>query len=252
MLSVAIITRNEERNIRACIKSVEWADEIIVVDSESEDRTKAEADHPKVKFYTKPWAGFAAQRQFGLDQTTGDWIFVLDADERATDELKNEIFELINNPMAQSDGYWIPRKSFFLGQWIREMGWYPGYQLRLFKKSKVKVVDRLVHEGYEVQGETGKIKNDILHYTISSIEDFTNKVNRVAVLQAKEMVDRKRVTYFDILIRPLLTFIRHFIFKKGYKDGIAGLMVAYFDAMTNGLTYMNIWEIQHNKTAANK
>jgi glycosyltransferase involved in cell wall biosynthesis len=243
MLSVTIICKNEEDTIRDCLESAKWADEIIVVDSFSLDKTIEIAKEYTKNIYQKEWEGYAKQRKFALSKATQKWIFPLDADERCSHELKEEILAIIKSENSKP-GYRIPRKSFFLGKWIKHCGWYPGYQTRLFLRDKARVADRLVHEGYEIEGEIGFLKSDILHYTVRDITDYMNRVNHYSTLQAIEKSEKKNIKLYDILLRPIATFIQSFIFKKGFLDGIFGLMVTHFDVITNTLTYMKAREIQ--------
>jgi glycosyltransferase involved in cell wall biosynthesis len=244
MISVTIICKNEEKNIRECLESVKWADEIIVVDSFSTDKTVEIAKEFTNKIFKEEWRGYARQREFALSKTSHEWIFPLDADERCSVELKEEILSAVNSGNNFA-GYRIPRKSFFLGKFVKHCGWYPGYQMRLFLKDKTKVADRLVHEGYEVNGETGYLINDILHYTVNSISDYMSRVNHYSSLQAVEKSNKRKIKLTDLLLRPAAAFIQSYFFKKGFLDGIHGLMVTNFDVMTNMLTYMKAWEIQN-------
>ena len=244
MLSVTVITKNEEDNIRKCLESVKWADEIIVVDSYSTDKTLQIAKEFTEKVYTEEWKGFAKQREFALSKASNEWVFPLDADERCSDELREEILGIIKSG-SKFSGFRIPRKTFFLGKWIRHCGWYPGYQTRFFRKEKTKVTDRLVHEGYEVEGDMGFLKGDILHYSVTSITDYMRKVNNYSTLQAMEKANKKEVKFSDLLLRPVAAHLQNFIFKKGFLDGVHGLMVTNFDIITNMLTYMKAWEIQN-------
>lgn len=245
-ISAVIICKDEEDNISDCLQSVNWIDEIIVVDSGSQDKTVEIAKQFTDKVFFKEWNGYTEQRKFALDFVKTEWVLVLDADERCTSELKKEILTELSSNEAK-DGYRIPRKSFFLGKWIKHSGWYPGYQTRFFKKSKAKVTERLVHEGYEINGSLGVLNSDILHYTVQSLSDFMTRVNHYSTLAAAEKLNKKRVGLKDVLIRPPLAFIREYIFKRGFLDGIHGLMVAHFNAITNALTYMKIWEMQNKK-----
>ncbi len=246
MLSVTIICKDEEKNIRECLESVKWADEIIVVDSFSTDKTTEIAKQYTDKIYQEEWKGYARQREYALSKVSKEWVFPIDADERCTPELRDEIISVIKS-QSKFAGYRIPRKSFFLGKWVRHCGWYPGYQTRLFLKGKAEVTDRLVHEGYEIEGGTGFLRNDILHYTVNSISDYAKRVNQYSSLQAVEKANKKRIKLYDILFRPFASFIQSFFFKKGFLDGITGLMVTNFDVITNMLTYMKAWEIQNKK-----
>lgn len=240
-----IICYNEEKNIEDCIISVLWCDEIILVDSFSTDATIKIAEKYPVKIYQNAWNGFAEQRKFALTKTDGNWIFSLDADERCSPELSEEIIKLISNEGSKANGYYIPRKSFFLGRWIKHAGWYPDFQLRLFKKDYVSVKDRLVHEGYEVKGETGKLKNDLLHYTVKSISDFTAKINQYSDLSASEKAKDKKITILNLFFRPFFEFKKKYIFQLGFLDGIHGLMVSLFHMITKILTYVKIWVLQN-------
>ncbi|MDD5362440.1 MAG: glycosyltransferase family 2 protein [Ignavibacteria bacterium] len=246
MLSVTIICKNEENHLRECLESVKWADEIIVVDSLSTDDTVSIAMEYTHKVFLQKWQGYAKQREFALSKTTNDWVFPLDADERCSPELKDEILSIINSKTNFS-GFRIPRKSYFLKKWIKHGGWYPGYIIRLFIKENTVVTDRHVHEGYEVKGDVGQLKGAILHYTISSISDYVKKINNYSSLQALEKSEKKQIKFSDILFRPAATFLQQFFIRKSFLDGIYGLMVTFFDVITNMLTYVKAWEIQ-NKT----
>jgi hypothetical protein len=173
-------------------------------------------------------------------------VLSIDSDERCTSELANEIKEIINSKTTIT-GFRIPRKNFFLGKWIKHCGWYPGYQLRLFNKNKVKVADRLVHEKYETDTEPGLIKSNILHFTVQSINDYATRVNHYSSLQAIEKLNRKQIGFLDVFLRPVLAVLHHYILKGGFLDGIRGLMVVQFHVITNMLTYMKIWEMQNKK-----
>jgi len=249
LISATVICKNEEKNIGKCLETIKWCDEIIVVDSESTDKTVEISKKFTDKIFINKWEGFASQRIFALSKATNEWILVIDADERCTDELKEEILHIAGDSKVKQAGYRIPRKSFVLNRWVKSCGWYPGYQLRFFRKSKVRVSDRLIHEGYEVEGETGYLKSDILHYTINSVREYIEKINYYSSLRAIEKQNLKKIGLSDILFRPVIAFIQQYIFKGGFKDGVYGLMVVNFDIITNMLTYMKIWELQNRKDA---
>lgn len=250
-VSAVIICTNEEDNIEECIESISWADEIVIIDGGSKDRTVEIAKKYTDKIFINEWKGFAVQRDFSLTKVNYNWVFSLDADERCSKELETEIKEILTEDNINFNGYKIPRKNFFLNKWIKHSGWYPGYQLRLFKKDCADVSDRLVHEKFIVKGNVGVLKNDILHYTVRSISEFMDKVNKFSSLSAKEKVNRKKVTLLALIIRPPLSFIREYIFRKGFLDGVHGLMVALFNSITNMLTFMKIWELQNKSKLSN-
>ncbi len=206
-LSVVIITHNEEENIRECLESVLWADEIIVVDSDSTDRTEEICRACKVNFIKEPWKGFALQKNSAIEKATQSWILSLDADERVTPELRAEITTVMesNNP---KDGYFIARKNFFLGRWIKRCGWYPDYNLRLFQRGKGLFGIREVHEAVKLNGVAGHLEFPMEHYTYKSLEDFMARLDRYSTLAAQELLKEKK-TYgiLHIMFRPFYTFI---------------------------------------------
>jgi glycosyltransferase involved in cell wall biosynthesis len=226
LISVAIITKNEEKNVRDALESVKWADEIIVVDAFSSDRTPEICRQFTDKVYSMEWSGFAGQKQKALSLTSQEWVLVLDADERVSDPLKGEIMEVLSgNPLC--DGYRIARKNFFGDRWIRHGGWWPDYTLRLFRRDRGSFVPREVHESIDVDGETGYLRNPILHYTYKDTKDFLGRMETYARLGAKELHRNGRRAYItDILLRPFATFVRMYFLRLGFLDGIFGLKLA--------------------------
>lgn len=243
-ISAIVICKNEEKNIDDCLKSIQWCDEIIIVDSGSTDKTLEIAKKYTDKVFINEWQGFSKQRKFALTKVSNDYVLVLDADERCTNELKDEIKNVLSG-QTLANGFFIPRKSFFLNKWIKHCGWYPDYKLRLFNKNNVTISDRLVHEGYEVNGETAKLKNNILHYTVTSISEFTAKINHYSSLSAQEKWNKRNISFLYLLFVPFFEFNKKFIFQAGFLDGISGLMVSYFHMITKLLTYMKIRELQN-------
>jgi glycosyltransferase involved in cell wall biosynthesis len=241
-ISAAIITKNEESQIEECIKSIVWADEIVILDSGSTDKTIEIAEKFTDKIYYKKWEGFAPQKKHALTLVNNEWVLSLDADERITEELKNEIMQVDLN---EFDGYVIPRDNYFLGKCITTCGWGRDSQLRFFKNTKTSVTDRLVHEGFVVNGKIGLLKNPIIHYTYNSIESAISKINHYSSLQTMEVYKSKgRVSGFTIIAHGAASFYKSFIALKGFKDGIHGLCIAIIDSLTTFLTYMKIWELQ--------
>lgn len=189
-LSVVIITLNEEANLVRTLQSVPWADEIIVVDSGSTDRTLAVARTFQARVFVETWKGFAGQKNSALHKATGDWILSLDADEEVEPELGEEIRQVLaDNPTAA--GYWIPRKNFFLGRWIRHGGFYPDPKLRLFRRGAGSFEKRLVHEDIRLRGDTGKLKNHLLHHAYPTLESYLEHMNRYSSLGAEMVLAEK-------------------------------------------------------------
>ena len=227
MLSVAIITKNEEENIRDALESVKWANEIVVVDSFSADRTVEICREYTDKVYSFEWAGFSEQKNKAVSMTTNPWILVLDADERVTRELKDEILDVIKDKSSM-DGYYLPRKNYFARRWIKRGGWWPDYTLRLFRREKGLFEAREVHESIKVIGSTGYLKNPIEHYTYKDIDDYLKRMQTYSTLAAKELLKKGcRANILDTIFRPPATFFRMFFLQLGMLDGIYGIILAY-------------------------
>ncbi len=244
-VSAVIICKNEEKNIAGCLQSISWCDEIVIIDGYSTDNTFNIAKLYSDKVLQNEWKSFADQREFALTKAKYEWIFSLDADERCTKELENEIKSLLQNESLTQSGFEIPRKSFFLNRWIRHGGWYPNFQLRLFKKTAARVSERLVHESYVVNGHTARIKNDILHYTVTSISEYVNKINLYSTLSAREKSLKRKVNFIDIHFYPIFAFFHQYILKGNLLDGMGGLMVSKFHMITKLLNNIKIWELQN-------
>lgn len=243
-ISVIVITRNEEHNIESCLQSVNWADEIIVIDAESKDSTVELAKKYSDRVFVKKWEGFVSQKRFALNLAKNEWILSIDADERVSRDLKDEI---IRSEPGKYDGFLIRRKNYLFGKQINTCGWNKDYQLRLFKKSNTFLPDKLVHEGFKVTGKTGQLKNVIIHNTYSSLNNYLKKVNEYTTLSAEETYrSRNRVTAFTILTHTFSAFFRYFISLRGFKDGMRGLIISFVNALSTMLTYTKVWEIQNN------
>jgi glycosyltransferase involved in cell wall biosynthesis len=241
-ISVIIITRNEEENIEPALKSVEWADEIIVVDSGSEDKTIDITIKYTNRIYKKEWQGFVEQKKYALGLASYEWVLSIDADERVSPELKEEIMK---KQPENFDGFNVRRRNYFFNREITTCGWDKDYQLRLFKKSKVDLKERLVHEGFEVYGKVGKLENVIIHNTFSSLHNYFRKVNDYTTLQAEEMYKaKKKVTALMIWGHTFSAFFRYYISLKGFRDGMHGLIISFINSVSTLLTYTKIWERQ--------
>jgi glycosyltransferase involved in cell wall biosynthesis len=248
-ISATIITLNEAENIRAACESVDWADEIIVIDSGSTDGTCEIAERSGARVIKRQWPGFAAQKQFAIDQANHDWIFSLDADERVSSDLRNEIAALRSQPEDQlADGYRIPRRSFYQGTWIKGGGWYPDLQLRLFRKTKGKWEARLIHESVKMNADARveRLSGDILHYSVRDSAHHHRMIGeRYAPLAAEQMFAEGRSTSpIKIAVAAPSAFIRSFFLKGGFRDGVAGLSIASFAAHHAFLKHVMLWEKQ--------
>ena len=252
-LSVVISAYNEENKIASCLESAGFADEIIFVDNLSTDKTEEIARKYTKNIYKQkndPTC-IDLQKNFGFSKATGDWILSLDADEEISPELKDEIKKVLDNRQSSIvnrksnvNGYWIPRKNYIFGKWIEHSGWYPDYQLRLFRKGKGKYTNKHVHEDLGVDGETASLKNHIIHHNYNTIADFINKtVNIYAVNEAEEKLRKGySFSYFDVIRFPLGEFLSRFFARKGHKDGFHGLVLALLMAFYHLIVFAFIWE----------
>lgn len=247
-VSVTVITFNEEREIGDCLQSVAWADEIVVVDSGSADRTVEIARKYTDKVVYHEWPGYAAQKNRAIGLATHDWILSVDADERVSPGLREEIQRLLeSSPLAA--GYRIPRKNFFLGRWIRHGGWYPDHVLRLFRRDSGHFAERKVHESVAVQGEVGLIRAPLEHYTYRSLADYYQRMDRYSTLAAEEMFERgKRAGIVDLLLRPWATFLKMFLLRQGFRDGMEGLLLSRLYSIYTFSKYAKLYKMrEHGK-----
>ena len=251
-ITAAIITFNEAENIRAACESVAWADEIVVVDSQSTDTTRDIAAGCGARVINRAWPGFALQKQFATDQASNDWVFSLDADERVSPELKTSIQRLRDQNAEQlADGYLIPRRSFYMGRWIRGGGWYPDRQLRLFNKSRGRWQGPHIHESVKMNAgaRVSLLKGDLLHYPARDARYHHQMIGeRYAPLGAQQMFEAgRRTSRLKIATAAPAAFLRGYFLKGGFRDGLAGLSIASFAAHHAFLKHLLLWEIQNNK-----
>ncbi len=247
-ISAVIITKNEERNIGRCITSVRWADEVIVVDSGSTDATAAISARLGARVLVKAWEGFAAQKEFAAAQASCEWVLSLDADEEVTPELRAEIQRMLSAPEPPAaEGYRMPRKSYFLGTWIRHGGWYPGYQMRLFRRSSAFMNHRPVHEGFEVRGAVGTLDAPLNHYTYDTIHQYLEKMNDYTSLDVANKLSEHPeavIRWYHCVVNPIALFVRMFVVLKGYRDGFHGFLLAVYSSLYKLLVYAKSWEYQ--------
>ena len=246
-ISATIITFNEESNIKAACESVAWADELVVVDSNSTDDTRDVAEACGARVIVNDWLGFGAQKQFAVDQAQHEWIFSLDADERVSDELKKSI-EALRSAKDLADGYLVARRTFYQNRWIRGGGWYPDRQLRLFRKSKGRWKQRHIHESVTMDpgARVEVLAGDLLHYTMQDAAHHHRMIGeRYAPLAARQMFEEgRRTSVFGVASAGPAAFIRSLILKGGLRDGFAGFTIASFAAHHAFLKHLMLWEKQ--------
>lgn len=242
-LSVIVITKNEAGHIGACLDSVAFADEIIVVDSGSTDATCDLArQHGARVIVTEDWPGFGPQKNRALDLVTGDWVLSIDADERVTPELALAIQAVLQAPDA--DAYRIARLSTFCGRWIRHSGWWPDYVVRLFRRDAGRFTGAAVHERVQVQGRTGTLEGHFLHYPYANLEIFIDKINRYSTEAARSAFEQgRRTSLLGPFGHAAWTFIRHYLLRRGFLDGWQGLVLAGMAATGSFYRYVKLYHL---------
>lgn len=245
-LSVTIITLNEEDYIRDALESIKWADEIVVVDSGSTDKTLDICREYTDKVYSNKWPGFVAQKNFATDKASHRWILSIDADERVTAKLAEEIRGQLSSP--QADAYYFPRRVFYLGRWINYSGWYPDFKVRLFDRKKCRWEGKYIHESVKVNGHTEYFKADLAHYTYKDISHHVRTMNSFTSISAREYYEKgKSCGLSNILFRPPFTFMKKYILKQGFRDGLPGFIIAVSTAYYVFLKYVKLWELKNIK-----
>ncbi len=241
-LTVTVITRNEAANVEAALASVAWADEIVVVDSESTDGTAAIARRQGTRVEVRPWPGYSAQKNFAASIASHDWILSLDADERVTAALAAEIQALLRSEPPHR-GYRVPRISHYLGRWIRGTDWYPDYQLRLYDRRAGEWNGRRVHESVALKGGPGRLANDLQHYPYRDISHHLATIDRYTTLAAEQMhADGRSPSIAGILLHPPFAFLRNYVLRGGFRNGSAGLIVSILNSYYVFLKLAKAWE----------
>ena len=229
-ISATLVTLNEEQNLARALGSLSCCDELLIIDSGSEDRTIEIAEQHGARVIEREWKGYADQKNFAAQAAQHDWILALDADEALSDPLAAEIHSLKSRPPSV-DAYRFPRRARYLGKWIRHSGWYPDAKVRLYHRGKAEWVGNYVHESVEVSGSVGTLQGDLLHYTCDTIASHVQTVDRYTTLAAKELVERgERVGWVDLSLAPAWTFLKTYFLKLGFLDGLEGLAIAHMAA----------------------
>jgi glycosyltransferase involved in cell wall biosynthesis len=236
-ISATIITFNEERNVARVIESLRCCDEILVLDSGSNDRTVEIANKLGARVVEASWHGYAAQKNIAAGLAVHDWILALDADESLSEALEAEIWQ-IKKAGPRYDGFTVPRLAQYLGRWILHSGWYPDRKVRLFNKRKAKWVGEFVHESVTVAGSVGHLKSNLLHFTCDSMSEHLRSMDSYTTLAAQEIAGREETIGFGkLLFDPPWTFFRTYVLKLGFLDGVEGLAIAYMAALYNFVKY---------------
>ncbi len=249
-ISATIIVRNEEDNIAAVCETVAWADEIVIVDSDSTDRTVEIARRYTDKVFNRQFRGYKDKHEFADAQTTGDWVFWIDADERVTPLLRESIEKLRGrDPATLPDGFRIARTTEYLGRRIRHSGWYPDYQMRLYRKAASFWDGVAPHETARVSGAVETLPGEFLHFTRRNLSEHHQVLDSYTTLAAEyHFKNGKRTRGVDLLILPIAAFVRTYLLKQGFRDGRPGLIIAMFTAYSVFLKYAKVWELHRTQS----
>ncbi|MDD5195940.1 MAG: glycosyltransferase family 2 protein [Candidatus Omnitrophica bacterium] len=253
-VSVVVITKNEEKRLKDCLESVRgWASEIILVDDESTDKTREIARLYTDKVFVRRMDNEGRHRNWANSQAKCDWVLSLDADERVTGELKEEIAAALKNNYHDYPGFTIPRKNFLGNYWLRWGGLYPAPQLKLFLKDRLLWEEVEVHPRAFMEGDCGRLNNPLLHYTYADFADFLRKLNNQTNLEAKKWLDvykinpkkaNYKMNFIHALWRAQDRFFRAYLSKKGWRDGFIGFMISFFSALYQMIAYAKYWEMK--------
>lgn len=243
-VTATVITLNEAAHIQACIASLAWADDIVVVDSGSSDGTPALARAAGARVIERDWPGYAAQKDFAASQASHDWIVSVDADERVTPELAEEIRRVVANP-GDKVGFRVPRITFHLGRWIRTTDWYPDYQLRLYDRRHANWAQRRVHESVTPRGPIGLLTSNLQHYAYRDLAHHHETMQRYTTLAAQQMYEEgRRGSVSALLLHPPAAFLRNYILKRGFLDGAPGLIISAMNAHYVFLKFAKLWAMR--------
>lgn len=244
-VSAVLITLNEEENIEAAIRSVSWAREVVVVDAYSSDSTPEICRRLGARILQKEWKGYVDQKNFAMAQAAERWVLSLDADERVSPELQNEILQLDGSNFA---GYRIRRRTLFLNRWIDHTSWSPDFQLRLFDKTRGRWRGGRLHETVQVEGPVGQLEAPLLHYSYRSVSDFLKRLDRYSQLAAEDCYERGvRVGWHHLLGHPAAAFVKSYFLKRGFQDGLSGLSVSVLAAISVFFRYLKVLEMQRSE-----
>jgi hypothetical protein len=247
-VTIVILTKNEEHNIAACVESVGWADKVVVFDSFSQDRTVEIAQELGVRVIQHPFRNYSNQRNAALEAVESQWVFFVDADERATPELAAEVRQVVEDETKV--GWWVPRHNFIFGRLTRHAGWFPDYQLRLLKRWRARYdPTREVHELVILNGQAGYLKNVLIHYNYDNLSQFLERQGRYTEYEAQILYDQGvRPKWRNFILQPLREFRRRYVSLQGWKDGFHGLLLSGLMAYYNFVMYVRLWRLWRTLT----
>ena len=244
-VSAIVVCFNEEDRIEDCLESLRWCDEIVVVDSFSTDRTPEICRRYTERFYQRPWSGYGNQKAHAHSLATKDWVLLVDADERVSPALREEILATLAGAGNDCAGYSVPRLVYYLRRWWWRGGWYPDYDVRLFRRERATWGGSEPHEKILVDGQVRRLNNPLEHYTYRNIDDHIQRINRFTSISSGELKKSNyRWRLSDVLLRPAVRFVRSYILQRGFMEGFAGFYVALTAAVYVFLKYAKLWELE--------
>jgi glycosyltransferase involved in cell wall biosynthesis len=246
-ISVVISAYNEEKNIKDCLESIKWTDEIILVNNSSTDKTRKIASKFTPKIFNRPnFKMLNKNKNLGFSKAAGNWILNIDADERVTPELKKEIIKTLSSSKPDITNFEIPRKNIIFGKWIQHGLWWPDYHPRLFKKNKGYFPCLHVHEKIKTEGKRGRFKNPMLHYNYQTVKQYIDKLNYIYTDNEAEnfLKSAQKIHWYDAIRMPVDDFLKNFFARQGYKDGLHGLVLSLLQAFYSMTVFLKVWEAQ--------
>jgi glycosyltransferase involved in cell wall biosynthesis len=251
-VSVTVIAKNEAADLAEALRSVAWADEIVVVDAQSTDGTAAIARQFTERVIVRPWPGYIDQKNFAASAASHDWIFSLDADERATPALGAEVRAALSSDPAHA-AFRVPRITWHLGRWIRTTDWYPDYQVRLYDRRAARWTGRYVHEHVDVKGTTGQLKSDLQHFPYRDVAEHLETIDTYTTYAARQMYEAgRRASLLDQVAHPPLAFLRNYVLRRGILDGVPGFIISTMNAYYVFLKFAKLWELSRKTSGAGR
>jgi len=247
-VACAVVAFNEEKNLRSCLESAKWMDEIIVVDSFSTDRTLDIAQSYESRIFQRAWKGFGDQKNYAIDQATTDWVFILDSDEQIPSDLRKEIESvLFDSSPDRAVAYSVPRHNYYFGSLVLHAGCFPDYQLRLFRRGIGHLDDAEPHNKFIFSGKAGYLHCPLIHNTRPTLANFFEKFSNFTTLAARERAKNKRhVRGSDLVFRPVFTFFKYYVARKGYRDGMSGFLVSALSSLYTFVKYAKMFELTNS------
>ena len=252
-VSAVIVCCDEEENVERCLQSLTWTDEIVVVDSFSQDRTVELCRKYTSRIFQREWSGMARQREYAVSLAQNEWVFAVDADEVVTETLRDEVLMRLSEDRNGNSGYYIKRHSYYLGKWINHGGWYPDFKLRLFRKDKVYVGGENPHDKCFVHGKTAKLKGEMIHYPYKNISRQLRTIDSYSDIVSEKLFQEKvAFPLVKMFIKPFVKFLETYIYKLGFLDGLPGFVISALSSYHVFMKYAKLWEkrnaVKHEST----